>query len=454
MPAPFAASALLVALAGSVGCDRPSTVSAESAPTGAREASGVSIDVDAVAGARSGTAGARTVAYADVDAVASDGHVEATLDPGDVSLLLTFVLEHPEDGIGITRVTAPDGTPLHDTTFASDSWEATAFASTVATEPLTGAGELALFLPASPSTPLVPGVYRVAFETDPADAGLARVERTIKRAPGREGDDDVPFDRRPQRIDVHVHVLHPDPDFRGARFARSVDVDWRAALDDMLAPHALGIGTVTVTVAAEAVSTRLAELDDEIEITAACHSARRALPGASRTAPAAAPAAAPASGESTGTPARASTEANPPRPPLHVAFVAEIVDAEGEDWLTGLAPQPGSPFDDTSPNGCVFIGERAWTADRLDPDTVVELLAANLLHELGHFAGLAHPSEVDGTTFDLLDDTPRCTVPDPLDCGAAGGAGNVMFHSGDADTLPWTLSADQAWVLRRHPLFR
>ena len=97
----------------------------------------------------------------------------------------------------------------------------------------------------------------------------------------------------------------------------------------------------------------------------------------------------------------------------------------------------------------------------------IESITATLLHELGHFVGLAHTSEADGRVFDVLGDTPRCEaerhdgagpnakdgVVDERECADGGGANNVMFWSAEVGAGPWTLTPAQAWVLRRHPLF-
>jgi len=194
---------------------------------------------------------------------------------------------------------------------------------------------------------------------------------------------------------------------------------------------------MTVSVASPRQTARLTELDDENEIASACRDIRQAGPlGA-----------------------------------LHVGLVATISsnlvseqgwtdDPEAESTpLTGLSPQPGLLFDDESPNACVFVAEQPWRdgyeiGKEPTEEKIVELLAANLLHEMGHFAGLAHPSEADGVTFDLLQDTPECKAADQLLCGPDGGANNVMFLAGDESTLPWTLTPNQAWVLRRHSLFK
>ena len=378
----------------------------------------------------------------DAAAASAAGALEMTAGEDDVALLLELALADPAHDIGISRVIAPDGTVVHDSAFGPDSWEPVRFASEIVAEPIVGTGDLALSLPSTPHRPVSAGRWRVEFETEPPDAPLARAVLTLKRDV-----DGAVADGAAHVVDVHVHVLHPDARYRGARFGRALDTAWRAAFERMLAPHALAVGAIEVTVGSRRERRRLAELEGEEELAEACRAIRLA-------------------GDEAGSAdARESGAAAETAPVFHVGFVAEIVDAgesiaidEG-DWTTGLAPQPGMVWDERSPGACAFVAERPWrerdTDGRvLDEATVVELLAANLLHELGHFAGLAHPSEVDGVTFDLLDDTPRCTSPDADVCGIAGGADNLMFHSGDAATLPWTLTPEQAWVLRRHPLFR
>lgn len=391
----------------------------------------------------------------DTGTLARAGGVDVAVGEGGVSLLLSFALEDEEGSLGITRLLAPDGRVVHATRFADDSWEAVRFASEIVAEPLSAVADLALFVPASPDAPLAAGRWRVELETDPPDARFAHATAVLRRdgAPATDGAraDGAATERRV--VDVHLHVFHPDARYHGDAFAAALDTRWRAALERTLAPHALGIGALTTSAASARETSRLAELDDEREIGRACRAARRAGRAAREA----------------GDAARNAPDADD-APALHVGLVREISarlvwtglvgdEADDDGALTGLSPQPGLPFDDESANACVFVAEGPWRdpgADGrpLDEATVVELLAANLLHELGHFAGLAHPSEADGVTFDLIDDTPRCTSPDVETCGVAGGAGNLMFHTGDERTLPGTLTPGQADVLRVHPLFR
>ncbi|HEU4536682.1 MAG TPA: HEAT repeat domain-containing protein, partial [Polyangiaceae bacterium] len=92
----------------------------------------------------------------------------------------------------------------------------------------------------------------------------------------------------------------------------------------------------------------------------------------------------------------------------------------------------------------------------IDPKLVGQVMA----HEGGHYLGLMHTTERDGTLFDLLPDTPECDA-DTFDangsssveveeCGLTGGASNLMFWS--ADATPEQVTASQSFVLLRNPI--
>jgi hypothetical protein len=105
-------------------------------------------------------------------------------------------------------------------------------------------------------------------------------------------------------------------------------------------------------------------------------------------------------------------------------------------------------------------------------------------HEIGHFLGLYHTSEAEGTLFDPLRDTPQCrcsqcaptaersaghcadaanapTTPyqvNVADCtgatpsGCAGGGDNLMFWLFSPSRSKGTLTAEQGQVIRANPL--
>jgi hypothetical protein len=79
-------------------------------------------------------------------------------------------------------------------------------------------------------------------------------------------------------------------------------------------------------------------------------------------------------------------------------------------------------------------------------------LAKTLAHELGHYLGLFHTSESDGSVLDALADTPECRAAQDLDHNGLEladcqdhGADNLMFWAKSTGTV---LTPDQQAVLR------
>ncbi|MFT5354362.1 MAG: hypothetical protein ACI9KE_001567 [Polyangiales bacterium] len=97
----------------------------------------------------------------------------------------------------------------------------------------------------------------------------------------------------------------------------------------------------------------------------------------------------------------------------------------------------------------------------LNGDAIMESMGfiraeVTLVHELGHFLGLFHTTEADGSVFDPLDDSPSCTtdtngdgVFEPSECLIAGE--NIMFWG---PVMASSLSADQREVMQNALLVR
>ncbi|MCA9538002.1 MAG: hypothetical protein KC620_03905 [Myxococcales bacterium] len=84
-------------------------------------------------------------------------------------------------------------------------------------------------------------------------------------------------------------------------------------------------------------------------------------------------------------------------------------------------------------------------------------LAQTMAHEGGHYLGLFHTTEAEGTAFDPLPDTPECDnsrdrnadgLVDSGECGSSG-ADNLMFWA--AGDSAEKVSDDQGFILRRNP---
>lgn len=136
---------------------------------------------------------------------------------------------------------------------------------------------------------------------------------------------------------------------------------------------------------------------------------------------------------------------------LNFFLVEEIVGGRAGYIILGIAGGiPGPPgIHGTSHSGVAVT----MSAFRRDP----RQLAQTMAHEGGHYLGLFHTTEAEGTAFDPLPDTPECgsrydTDADGVvaysECGDRGRE-NLMFWSAGADAEQ--VSEDQRFVLVRNP---
>ena len=116
-----------------------------------------------------------------------------------------------------------------------------------------------------------------------------------------------------------------------------------------------------------------------------------------------------------------------------------------------------------------FLYAHADQVDRLNS----QLLGETAEHEMGHWLGLFHTTEANGTSFDPLSDTAQCSISraDEVDHNdndtkvypedsVGYGADNLMFwtawstSSQAAGKKQETLSSEQKYVLKYSPFAR
>ena len=105
---------------------------------------------------------------------------------------------------------------------------------------------------------------------------------------------------------------------------------------------------------------------------------------------------------------------------------------------------PG-PFAAERPTAAVLVSLAPFASaatGALDTDG----LGTTAAHEIGHYLGLYHTSERDGSEHDPIGDTPECADGEV----ACADAGNVMFWTGGGGRNK--LTAGQGAIMRRHPL--
>jgi hypothetical protein len=110
------------------------------------------------------------------------------------------------------------------------------------------------------------------------------------------------------------------------------------------------------------------------------------------------------------------------------------------DQVRGESPVPGLGMRHGVQRNGVFY--------RLSEDVAYDALV--LRHELGHFAGLYHTTEIFVSSADALDDTPECSESAPADCPDYTNLMFPVIH----DATPRSITAKQAQIIRSSTLYR
>ena len=340
----------------------------------------------------------------------ADALARVPVQSEDVSLLFSAQTAARDDIVVVDSIIAPDGELLYQSSEASGA----EFSSTYFSQPLLSEGELTFYLPPTPQRPLQPGVYEIVLYTARGQP-ICDAAAVIRSGPAQGT----------QAIDLNLWVLSDAPEANQPEQRAGLGADIRAAVDRILNQQEMQLGALNFFEAGPDEKARFAR-SDENALAAICQA--MALQAGS---------------------ARA----------WNIALVDSYqiftgVDGEPEP-VFGMAPLPGSAFAPGSLNSCGVI---AWEAHEGDYNE----LGATIAHEGSHFLGLPHTTESDGLFFDLFADTPGCPA-EIYDTDASGevedsecaqaGADNYMFWQSSGVFEDFIISAEQAWTIRRHPLF-
>jgi hypothetical protein len=367
----------------------------------------------------------------DFGLVPSGGTVTVSLGPGDVSLLFYVRAEPAERYLVIDRIVEPSGAVLYDLNRASGVVSGEMFEHR-----LENNGAVAVYLPLAPQFDLVPGDYSFTFRTGDGDPP-EEVGAIIRSGPVDEA----------QVLDLNFWILSSYLPFFTADSQNTIISQLRAEMDATLRPHNLQVGTINFIEASPAAKESLAELAGLplagrlsqlcLAMAAEVGQARALrvvlLDDFGRPVAGTGPAALLTAGQIV--PLPADTETLP-------------VPSQGA--TTG---QPGPVLVDHSAQSCVAI------AVGQDYDFRQNRQGLNILRQASRLMGLAYTTAPEGVTFDRLADTPECqresfdrNGDDLVEAGecAEADAGNYLFWAEGGTTM----TAAQAWTLRRHPLWR
>lgn len=139
---------------------------------------------------------------------------------------------------------------------------------------------------------------------------------------------------------------------------------------------------------------------------------------------------------------------NPDTDRVITFFLVEEISSDGATIL-GLS---GGPPGAAAVHGTSKSGVIVTTVDlQSEPTDVGKIMA----HEGGHFLGLFHTTEMDGSRFDPLGDTPTCSdgdgngIVNSAEC-AGKGAENMMWWTLTTGTA--TATDNQSFVVRSNPV--
>lgn len=336
---------------------------------------------------------------------------------GDASFMVTAIAKNPGTRVTVTRIETPSGTLTYRYRpgMGLDDFRAVGVSYPIADD-----AEVSLIYPMHPKLPLEVGTYTVELELS-GGHGLDTVAAIVKTGLGSK-----------QAIDFNIWVALAEPKLKTKKFQSEFGGLIRRQMNSMLTPHKLQVGQLRFFNSSPSETSGLSRPHVD-EVRSMCKLMQRRVP-LNRA--------------------------------VNLIWVDEIFYRPDFSFGGIAAGQPGSLFVPQSSSTCVLAAYGIY-GNNLNQHAI------NFLHEGSHLMGLPHTTELDGLTFDRFTDTPECALGrfdgrankrlggrgsvdgkvDDYECGLTGGANNFLFYGGLPEFEPFYISAQQAWVLRRHPLF-
>lgn len=127
---------------------------------------------------------------------------------------------------------------------------------------------------------------------------------------------------------------------------------------------------------------------------------------------------------------------------VHLVIARALDDGNGP--VAGYALGLPGPFAPDRPTAAVLVSAQPFVSPSTgELDSAA--MGVTCAHEIGHYLGLYHTSERDGTAHDPIADTPECDGS-----GICDDATNIMFWTGGGARSK--LTPGQGAVMRSHPL--
>jgi len=130
-----------------------------------------------------------------------------------------------------------------------------------------------------------------------------------------------------------------------------------------------------------------------------------------------------------------------------------VYEGMGSDGVeVGYSPSPGVIYSEAYPQMAVagYIAIVTHGKGEIKRGYTATQIANVALHELGHFFGLSHTSEIGGTKFDDIDDTPECRNMVMNNLDACEDRNYLMFPLEQMDWSYASFSPQQMKVIQSY----
>ena len=343
-------------------------------------------------------------------------NIRMPVEPNDLSVIFSARTLAPDNLIIMSRLVAPNGTVLYDinSSLEEECTNNAHYSGSCGAE-----GEINIQLPSSPKFPLLSGDYEIELYSMGQPICDAATIIRADVSPNTLLTDEL------QAIDINVWVLSTSESLNVVGERNRMQKEIRESIDGLLEQQNMQLGKLNLFDSSPTDKVMFAQTD-ETSLASLCQ-ATAANIGTSRA--------------------------------LNVALIdvfQEYYENE-EDYLPvlGISPIPGMLFSPESQSSCVVISLEEHYGD-------YRYVGATIVHEGSHFMGLTHTTEADGSSFDVFDDTPECPS-NIYDIDASGevedheclkaDSSNFMFWQDSGNIDNYTISQQQAWAIRSHPLF-
>lgn len=337
--------------------------------------------------------------------------IKIRVPKGAQSVLFNAFTKKITEELTITKIIDPRGKVIYNYDLDDDTLKAPLFGDTLFDD-----GEVTLYMPTQPKFKLLAGIYKIKVYSE--NKSPIQAEAIIKT-----GKPNVL-----QKINLHIWLITKHKPFYKIRAQKRIAKRLRKGINNILSPHQMKVGIIRMSKVNQEMINKYSKIrpnDNDGIDSDLCRQIARLSRGYRQ---------------------------------LNILIIDELLltksqEKNDESPYIGLSPgMPGMLPTKTSLHSCVLSAlDEEYNFKNNDQDLTI-------WHESLHYMSIPHTSESDGKEFDYFKDTAECDnktydededgLVDTDECEDVD-VNNIMFWEEGKGNM----SKEQAWVIRRHPLF-